>query len=190
MRRGAQGTPPDTSRTPSHERARCTPCQSILYPVPILYDGVPVGGLTWRCPHCDDKRPLDAAVVRRLASLHAHVVEEAAEREFRAAHVARARAARARRESSDPDARAQCIAALQAWYREHGRTPTYEEMGSTGPVYVPGLPSRAYTRRLFGTMRDMVVAAGLPPRVNGGQLSEDGAPPAKGRGMVMRRYSA
>jgi hypothetical protein len=182
----------DHSRpAPSTEHTRCALCQSIVYPVPILFDGVPVGRFAWRCPHCDDKRPLDAAVVRRIASLQAHAREEEAEREFRIALVARARKARAQREQSDPDARARCIAALQAWYQQHGRTPTYQEMGSTGPVYVPGLSSRAYTRRLFGTMRDMVIAAGLPARVSGRQVSEDGAPvpAAKGRGMVIRRVA-
>lgn len=175
MRHGSQ-IAPDGSPVGSHEIARCEACQSELYDVPVRLDGIPVGRVAMRCPHCDDKRPLDAAAKARQWSEQLHRAEHEAEREYRLAHIAKMQRARERRDqTSDPETRAQCIAALQAWYREHGRTPTYYEMGSGGPILVPGLPSRMLTRRLFGSIRDMVVAAGLPVRSSGRQLSEDAA---------------
>lgn len=182
MRHGTQ-LAPDGSVPNSHELARCAACESILYDVPVLLDGVRVGKVAWRCPHCHDGKPLDPAILRRqtahLQPPEVTAAEIAAQEAFRR----RAALGRETKRRSDEEHRAQVVAAIQRFARRHGRPPTAHEMGHSGPVQVPGLASRSLVARLFGSPRHALEAAGFVVAARSSGNTR------KGRGMAMRRYT-
>ena len=46
----------------------------------------------------------------------------------------------------------QARAALRAFYKTHGRGPTFAEMGHEGQGRIPGIPSASAVRRMFGSV--------------------------------------
>lgn len=183
MRHGTQ-LAPDGSVPSSHELARCAACESILYDVPVLLDGVPIGQVAMRCPHCHDRRPLDPAVVRRIQSQQQPAEVTAAEIAAQEAFRRRAALGLATKRRTDDDHRAQVIQAIQRFAERHGRPPTSLEMGHSGRVAVPGLASRSLVARLFGSPRHALEAAGFA------RAARTSGNTRKGRGMVMRRVVA
>lgn len=170
MRHGTQ-LAPDGTVPASHEYARCDACQSILYDVPVLLDGCPIGKVAWRCPHCHDRRPLPAPTVARHRSVVVEV--DHTRQEF-----LRRRAQKAAQTRGVPDdaQRARAIRLVRRYAAAVGRTPTYAELGQGGPSIVPGLQSLTMLRRLFGgTLRNLIVAAGLTPRASGFTAARDRA---------------
>lgn len=166
MRHGTQ-LAPDGSVPNSHELARCAACESILYDVPVLLDGIPLGKVAWRCPHCHDGRPLGRVVVARQRLVAPIPVDPERQDSLRR----RARKAAETRQFSDDTLSAVNIAAAQAFAARVGRTPTYDEMGQTGCPAIPGLSSITMLRRLFGSLRGFILAAGLTPRPGGWQVT-------------------
>lgn len=193
MRYGSQ-IAPDGSSPVSHEIARCVVCQSVTYDVPVLLDGIPMGKVALRCPHCDDKRPLDPAVVRRIESMRAQALQAEAERATAEAttraYRERAMAAVETKRRTDEQHRAQIVQAIQRFAMRNGRAPTNREMGHSVRVQVPGLPSRSLVERLFGSARQALEAAGIPVPDRRHGMPRGAQKDRAGRGMVMRRYAA
>lgn len=176
MRHGTQ-LAPDGSVPNSHELARCAACESILYDVPVLLDGVRVGKVGWRCPHCDDGRPLDAdALVRQRHQTAPLMTPEELARSERSVAATRARRKSEAALRHDEALRARAIASVRAHYLARGCvTPTHQEMGAQGLTCIKGLPARSVLVRLFGSLRGFLVAADIPVRECGRQVSEDAA---------------
>jgi hypothetical protein len=164
----------------------------VTYDVPVLLDGVPMGKVALRCPHCDDHRALDPAVVRRLESMRAQAMQAETERAATEAatrvYRERAMAGWTAKRRTDDEHRAQVVAALRRFVANHGRPPTGAEMGHSARVRVPGMPSRSLVERLFGSARHALEVAGIPQpdRTSAGNTRRGKA----GRGMVMRRVVA
>lgn len=166
MRHGTQ-LAPDGSVPNSHELARCAACESILYDVPVLLDGIPLGKVAWRCPHCHDGRPLDPAILRRQQQVHADVRLTPAEAAAFEAYQRRSAAGAQTKRTSRQMQEDRVLAALRDFYATHGRAPTYAEMGHSDTSTVPGLSSFALIVRLFGTARRAFAVAGIPTRLRG-----------------------
>lgn len=174
MRHGTQ-LAPDGSVPNSHELARCAACESILYDVPVLLDGIPLGKVAWRCPHCHDGRPLECdAMARQQQRGRPTLTTQERLRSERSAAATRARRRSATSLARDAETRLRAIEAVRAYYLAKGRvTPTHQEMGAQGLTCIKGLPSRSVLVRLFGSLRGLLVAANIPVRDSGRQVSQD-----------------
>jgi hypothetical protein len=87
------------------------------------------------------------------------------------------------------DKRADCIARLQQFYRQHGRVPTAGECGVGGAnrrQRNPDLPYYDVLYRAFGSLNKALIAAGLTPRQQGVRVDYDPAT----RHMIFANKSA